>query len=306
MAVAAALLLLQPQTPQSIAQERDVAAEFKAAKTSLTAQLKDKKQETRLAAVRKLESLVTSESAKLLLFQGVASSDPEVRRAAFDALAKMNSDQEVCNFLKATIGKHWRQGKPQPETFASLAILLASELQEVRDEALGLAKEAMEHPLQGRMIMITLADELSSCRGDAACRSLRQLMLAPLFVEDFAFRRAVEQALTQVRSKDAVPALIKLLDTVRGEVRSDIIRYLSEISGQQLGIEAAPWSVWWEGNKEKFEFPPEKKTQPLNAKGLAVKGQPQQAAGPSYYGLPLSGAKLIFVIDTSEIGRVHV
>jgi hypothetical protein len=298
LVAAGAALVLAALLSVSIAQERDVAAEFKAAKASLTSQLRDKKKETRLGVIRKLEAFVTPEAAKLLLFQGVTSTDPEVRQAAFDTLVKMNGDQEICNFLKVTIGKHWRQGKPQPETFASLAILLASELPEIQEEALELTKEAMEHPLQGRMIMITLADELSNCRGDNACRSLKQLMLVPLFVEDFAFRRAVEQALTQVRSKDAVTALIKLLGTVRGEVRADIIHYLSEISGQQLGIEAAAWSVWWESSKEKFEFPPEKKPDPKLAK-LAPAVPQQPAAGPSYYGMPLSGAKIIFVIDTS-------
>src|SRR5205809_549218 len=83
--------------------------------------------------------------------------------------------------------------KPQPETYAGLAILLASELTDVREEATGLVLESLERP-QGRNILITLADELGNCRGDNACRSLVQLMGLPLFKEDFAFRRAVEQA----------------------------------------------------------------------------------------------------------------
>src|SRR5262245_24110950 len=71
-------------------QERDAASEFKAAKTSLTQQLRDKKKENRLAAVRKLESFATPEAAKLLLFQGLSSSDEDVRRDAFDALNRLN------------------------------------------------------------------------------------------------------------------------------------------------------------------------------------------------------------------------
>src|SRR5690348_17326602 len=72
--------------------DRDVAAEFKAAKSSIQQQLRDRKRENRLAAVKKLETLPTVEAAKLLLFQGLGSNDEEVRRASFDALAMITSD----------------------------------------------------------------------------------------------------------------------------------------------------------------------------------------------------------------------
>jgi hypothetical protein len=276
--------------------ERDVAAEFKAAKSSLTQQLRDKKKENRLAAVQKLESLPTTEAAKLLLFQGLSNSEDEVRRASFDALSKFNGDPEICSFIKATVAKQWKQGKPQAETYAGLAILLASELPDVRDEATELVKNAAMRPVQGRNILITLADELGNCRGDSACRSLVQLTLLPLFTQDFAYRRAVEQALTHVRSKQAIGELIKLLASVKGEVRSDIVRYLTDLSGQQLGIEPTAWSAWWDANEDKFEFPPEEKMPEAGNLGL---GNFKPPNGPSYYGLPLAGSKIVFVLDTS-------
>src|SRR4051812_13496739 len=149
------------------AQERDVAAEFKAVKAPLTAQLRGKKT-NRLEAVKKLESYPTTEAAKLLLHQGMGSNDEEVRRASFDVLVKFSSDPEVCGFLKTTVGKAWRQGKPQPETYVGLALLLASELPDAHEEAMDLVKDAAEHPTTGRVLLITLADELSNCRGDNA------------------------------------------------------------------------------------------------------------------------------------------
>src|SRR5436305_1126121 len=63
----------------SYPQARDAATEIKAAKSSLTHQRHERKQENRLAAVHKLESLPTVEAAKLLLFQGIDNSDEEVR-----------------------------------------------------------------------------------------------------------------------------------------------------------------------------------------------------------------------------------
>jgi HEAT repeat protein/uncharacterized protein YegL len=295
-AASVALMLLLSSPLPMRGQDRDVAAEFKAAKSSLTQQLKDKKKENRLAAVRKLETFPTTEAAKLLLFQGLSSTDEDVRAASFDALAKLNGNEEICAFLKTTVSKQWKQGKPQAETYAGLAILLASELPEVRDEATHLVKDAAARPVQGRNILITLADELGNCRGDSACRSLVQLTQLPLFTQDFAFRRAVEQALTHVRAKQAIGELIKLLATVKGEVRSDIVRYLTDISGEQLGIEPGAWLAWWEKNEAKFEFPPEAKRPLAQNLGLAP---PKPPPGPSYYGLPLSGAKIVFILDTS-------
>jgi HEAT repeat protein len=276
------------------AQDRDLATEFKAAKAGLASQLKDRKKETRLAAVAKLEAYPTTEAAKLLLFQGLGSTDEEVKRASFDVLAKFTSEKDICEFLKTTIGKQWKLGKPQPETYASIALLLASERAEVQEEALTLVREAGTSPT-GHHMLITLADELANCRGEAAARPLIELMEVPLFEHDFAFRRAVEQALTHVRAKRAVTALIKLLAKVKGEVRAEIARYLTEVSGQQLGIEASVWQAWWQQNQEKFEFPPEEKPS-IGAR----KARPQPVAtGPRYYGLPISAAKIIFVIDTS-------
>src|SRR5262249_13566905 len=130
--------------PSAPCQERDAAAEFKAARGSLTQQLRDRKKENRLAAVRKIETFATPEAAKLLLFQGLSNNEEDVRQASFDALAKLSSDKEVCSFVKTTVVKQWKSGKPQSETYAGLAILLASELEDVRADARQLVNEAAE------------------------------------------------------------------------------------------------------------------------------------------------------------------
>jgi hypothetical protein len=280
----------------ALGQDRDVAAEFKSAKAGLTAQIKDRKKETRLAAVAKLESFPTPEAAKLLLFQGLGSKDDEVGRASFDSLAKLTDNKEVCDYLTTTVAKQWKQGKPQPESFAGIALLLASPIPEVHEDAFVLLREAADRP-NGHSNLILLADQLANCRGDSAAKPLLELIEVPLFEKDFAFRRAVEQALCRVRSKTAVTALITLLTKVKGEVRSDIVKFLTNSSGQQLGVDASAWLAWWDQNEKSFQFPPEQKPVANNGNGPAAP-RPQMG-GPSYYGLPLSGSKIIFVIDTS-------
>jgi len=278
------------------AQDRDVAADFKSAKASLSAQIKDRKKETRLAALAKLETFPTPEAAKLLLFQGLGSKDEETARAAFDSLAKITDNKEVCDYLMTTVAKQWKQGKPQEEAFAGIALLVASSISQVHEDALVLVRDAAEKPT-GRNNLILLADALANCRGDSAARPLLELVEVPLFERDFPFRRAVVQALGSVRSKTAVTVLITLLPKAKGEVRADIVKFLTTVSGQQLGIDAGVWQNWWDQNEKTFQFPPEKKPESKSGNNSATP-RPQMA-GPNYYGLPISAAKIIFVIDTS-------
>jgi hypothetical protein len=39
-------------------------------------------------------------------------------------------------------------------------------------------------------------------------------------------------------------------------VRSDIVRYLTHITGQEFGSNANKWDAWWKEKEEEFEFPP--------------------------------------------------
>src|SRR5262245_26098405 len=96
-----ALVVVLPAATLS-AQDRDVAAEFKAAKANLTAQLRGKRA-NRLEAVQKLESYPTLDAAKLLYTQGLSSDDTEVRRASFDVLAKFSSEKEISDYLKSSV-----------------------------------------------------------------------------------------------------------------------------------------------------------------------------------------------------------
>jgi hypothetical protein len=176
---------------------------------------------------------------------------------------------------------------------------LASELPEIHEDALILLRDAAERP-NGRNILISLADALANCRGDSAAKPLIELMGVPFFEKDFAFRRAVEQALCSVRAKTAITALIKLLAKVTGEVRADIAKFLTTASGQQLGIDASVWQNWWDQNEKTFQFPPEQK--PTANKNNSATPR-VQLGGPSYYGIPISAAKIIFVIDTSASMR---
>jgi len=274
-------------------EEQKLVAEFRTAKPAIMQQLRDRDKATRVAAAHKLTDYPTNEAIKLLLTQVVASKDEELRRAGFEVLLALNGNEEVCKLLQNDIAREWKQGKPDAEEFAVLEALLCSELPAVADHALEVLKQAVAKPKGGRETLILLTDDLALRAGDERLSALRQLMTLPQFKEDFAVRRTIAQALTRIRSKPAMTRLIELLGQSKGEVKSDIVRYVSHITGQDFGGDPNKWDAWWKENEENFTFPPEDKP------GAGAPWVPRALAGPSYYRVPLTGSRILFVMDTS-------
>jgi hypothetical protein len=77
--------------------------------------------------------------------------------------------------------------------------------------------------------------------------------------------------------------------TAEGEIRADIERRLYHLSGLK-SAEKPDFATWWQEKKAEFVFP----SGPAKPMDL-----PARAGQPSYYGLPVYGSKLIFVIDFS-------
>jgi von Willebrand factor type A domain len=284
-------LLLSCRPAQS--EEPATAGEFRTAKPSIVQQLRDRDKETRVAAAARLADYATSDSIKLLLSQVVASKDEDLRRTGFEVLLKLNGNEEACKQLLTTATREWKQGKPGPEDFAVLEALLASELPAAAEQALEIVKQAASRP-RGREALILLTDDLALRTGDERFEALKQLMTLPPFKDDFAVRRTIAQALTRVRSKPAVSRLVELLGESKGEVQSDIVRYLTHITGQEFGNDARKWDAWWKENQEDFTIPPADKS------GPGAQWVPRVLTGPTYYKVPLTGSRILFVMDTSS------
>lgn len=271
----------------------DLSADFRAAKSAITQQLRDRDKAVRVAAAQRLADYPTAEAVKLLLTQVVASKDEDLRRTGFEVLLQLNGNAEACQLLEKGIAREWKQGKPDAQAFAVLEALLASELPAVAERALEVLKPAAAKPKGGKETLILLTDDLALRTGDERLSALKQLMTLPQFKEDFAVRRTIAQALTRLRTKPAFKVLISVLAESKGEVRNDIVRYLSHITGQEHGNDARKWDAWWQENEEDFTFPPADKP------GQGAPWVPRALAGPSYYRVPLSGSRILFVLDTS-------
>ena len=252
--------------------------------------IKSKKPEARVEAVRELAEYPGEESAKILVLQGLTSKFEEVRKASYETLLEFKDDQAVCDYLFDAIKKDLKK-EPRDVTSALVGVLLASDLPDVQKRAEETIEDAAKQPKGGLLLLVTLADGMGQQADQTSLATLLKLAKMPIFEKEFAVRRSVVQALTNVQELEAVDALIDLLGKLKGEVRGDIARYLSAISGEQHELDAAAWLEWWKTNRESFQFP-------LRGRAAAVKLKPAKATS-LYYGLPIYAQRLAFVIDTS-------
>jgi hypothetical protein len=253
--------------------------------------MKGKKAELRVDAVRELAEYPSVEAARMLVQHGLASKYEEVRKAAYETLLDLRDNQEVGEFLLDSVKKDTTKGTARETTCAMLAVALASDLEPVQKQAGEVLAKTAKQPKGGLLLLVTLADELGRLGDQTSLSTLVKLTKQPLFEEEFAFRRSIVQALTQVQEVEAVDALIEVLGKAKGEVRADISRYLTSISGEQHEVDAKAWAEWWQANKQDFDFPP-------RGARAAARAKPGRA-NSMYYGLPIYAQRLVFVIDAS-------
>ncbi len=276
------------------AAESDLEKEFRSVQRGIQTQLRSKSREQRLAAVKKLEAYPVLEAAKVLLLTGLVSGDEEVRRASYEALLKYKEDGAIGQFLAVSIDKDLRRGAVDEGTCGAMAVLLAAKNPELEKKAGQLLEQAANAPnTSGLLLLVSVADELGAEATKTSLDSLLRLSRLPLFVKHFAFRRAVTQGLMRVRQVEAVTAIVEMLAAAQGEIRSDIVRYLTAISGQQIGPDALQWAAWWRTSKATFKF-----AEPAKAPAVVRANVAPQGA-KSYYGLPLLATRVLFIMDTS-------
>lgn len=258
---------------------------------TLLRQMKSKKPETRVAAVQQLEQYPTAEAARLLTQHGLGSTQADVRQAAYSALITLSDQRPVADYVLAAIEKSFRRGDAIESTGSLLGVALASSDSQTESRALGLFDKASRQPA-GTPLVLALADQLGLMADETSLATLVKMSNRPVFNERFALRRAVVTAICRVPRAAALDALIKLFATVTGEVRGDIVRHLTAVTGEQHGLDAEAWSQWWKEHGEGFEYPP-------SGKHVPSMSQVIKKSSSTYYGLPLYAARIVFVIDTS-------
>ena len=257
----------------------------------LLRQMKSSKPATRVAAVGQLEQYPTAEAARFLTQHGLGSTFADVRQAAYQTLVRLNGQRPVADYVLAEIEKALRRGEAGETTGSLLGVALASKDSQTESRALDLFDKASRRPQDGPLLVLALADTLGLQGDETSLGTLVKMSNRPVFNERFALRRAVVGAMCRIPLAASVDALVKLLSTVAGEVRGDIVRHLTAVTGEQHGLDAEAWTAWWKTHQTEFQFP---------AGGQHVPSMSQAIkSAPTYYGLPLYAGRIVFILDTS-------
>jgi hypothetical protein len=276
-------------TTVRVAQPVDRLDEFNSVRRSVQTQLRSKDPADRVEALHKLETVPIAESARLI-HNCLADQSGEVREAAYRSLVKLSGNQEVCDTLLRLAKKAVHRKDDGQAAAPLLAALLCSGLPSVERQTNEFLQKIASSK-QGVLAVVTLADELGNHGEAADVRPLVKLAKTDVFAEQFGVRRAVVHALTQISAKEAVGALVEMLDRVGGEARADAAEHLTQLTGEIFGMEAAGWKRWWQDAQSTFEYPKRKVSTPYRSVALTSSGD--------YYGLPLFAERLVFVLDTS-------
>jgi hypothetical protein len=284
-AVSSASAAQQEASPQASAAE----GPSREVQRSVLQKMKSRKPHVRVPAVKSIADYPTAESARFLAQQGLTSGYDDVRHASYETLLELNAFIPVADFLLGSVAKEVKRSTPRDTTAAMLAIALASPDEAIERRALQLFDETAERAKMGILLVLSLVDELGAQADKISVATLSKIAKRPVFSRCFAVRRAVVQSLTRSSLPQAIDALVTILATATGEVRGDIVRHLTTVSGRQLGLDPPAWAKWWQA--QKGERPPAAGKTFSLAEALPTKA--------TYYGLSIYAAKMVFVLDTS-------
>jgi len=266
-----------------------------AVRRKLQQQLSRPKAADRIEAVTRLRDYPCADTAKALVTRGLKDRDDSVREAAAEALLAAKDNFDTCEYLADALGKEGRRKGGLESLYPIYRTLLASELPDSHDALFTYFDK--QSAVNGEVVAAasSLAEELGKRAVPGEFAQLELLAGSKIFERQFGVRRSVARAAMRYTTKDAVKFLFGLLAKEKGELRGDLIEYLTQVTGEQHGNNTAAWLEWWQEHEKTFEYP--QKPAPPLVRNVAVAGM------GSYYGIPLYAQRMVFVLDTSASMR---
>jgi hypothetical protein len=132
-------------------------------------------------------------------------------------------------------------------------------------------------------------------------------VVAPAIVElgdsTWQVRKSAIDALTKVRSLDAIEPLIKALEKEEGINVPDIAEALASLTGKEFGAAVDKWKAWWAEAKAGFALPAPEAIAYLRTRHDAHTGGPPReylkTGVVEYHGIDTPSRSMLFVIDVS-------
>lgn len=257
--------------------------DFARVRPAIEKRLRNKAAPVRVGALNDLRQYPCADAVRLILPLG-KDAEPSVRQAALATLVQLQVDDKVRAWMMSSLHKDLT------ESNGMLVAVLFSAKAESRELLDQLNRTLKAKPVKLAALVPGIA-ELGAWQDPAAVRALLHFTQLEYFPKSLGLQRSVAVALMNIRHLDTVPILIDLLTKIEGEVQFQIGSHLNRLTGEVYGVDAKAWQEWWQTNKAVFRYP--------TPEALAAAKDKLEAAGASYYGIPIRARRLIFIIDTS-------
>jgi len=245
----------------------------------------------RVATIHDLAATPTAQAVdEVLAIGGRSKAAPAIQQAALEALMAMGADDEAARRMLVIVKSE--SAKQASAIAEPLAVTLLSRPDSpAGSETLEWLDDKAAEGSRAAGLLWVAATEMTR-RGDAdAVRLLVRISETKSFARNFSFRRGILAALISIRRPDAVAALVEILPSLSGEVRADVVAYLTAVSGKRHGLDTAGWAEWWRTSSATFQF-----HDSIDVQAARILADDDVT---SYYGIPLYADRVVFVIDTS-------
>ncbi len=163
--------------------------------------------------------------------------------------------------------------------------------------------------------VLLAADVASTAQREAALDPLVKLAGRKEYPQHFGFRRGVVDAVARYPQKPAIDFLVTTVAESKGQLKYEAARHLTRATGKDFGGHEADWKSWWQENRESFAFetvkpvssstvrtPRSSSTGSTAAAAVAAAAtrMPWPEPVPEFYGVPIYGQRVCFVIDRSK------
>lgn len=277
----------------------ELLTEFRNVRRGLMQKVISRQPDQQVEGLQELQAYPFPESAKLVLGR-LHDTNPEVVQAAFQTLLTYRNQPEIVPLLIQTLRKDAAQ--VDGSFLALLTVVANSDLPQAKEQLVLLVDMTIgTNPRRWQKLTVKM-DQLVQGGGPKALAALQVLRQSQPFQKDFGFRRAVVQATISLRTPEAVDELIQWLESLEGEARGDVMRYLSRLANHFVGPDSKDWAKWWSNVRDEFEFPAPVDTAVVETvEGQALAESDYLRWGKTqFYGLPVYARKVVFVLDASS------
>ncbi|MFT7670542.1 MAG: hypothetical protein ACI8X5_003251 [Planctomycetota bacterium] len=175
----------------------------------------------------------------------------------------------------------------------SLLMVGASQRAEAGDALMALLVSDKE-PLVRESLVEALILSCSNGTNPELQERFSELLLTTLLVDESWFvRSGAVSALSELRSKEAIPVFITRLEEEEGRMLDDLGRGLLSLTGLNFHGNQVLWERWWKENGEGFVVPP------LDEVNQTLDDLAKDRRGSTFFGISTESTRVLYVVDLS-------